>query len=71
MVMNDLSDKMTIANSKDMLEKAGLYTFGRENPATGVHYFFDAKTKEYISKVSLSKSNGEIQNLYMEALSKG
>lgn len=71
MMMNDLSDKKTIAKSKGMLEKAGIYTFARENPATGVLYFFGAKTKEFISKVSLSKSNEEIQNLYMEALSKG
>ena len=49
MVMNDLSDKMTIAKSKDMLEKAGIYNFAPENSATGVHYFFDAKTKEFIS----------------------
>ena len=71
MVMNDLSDKMTIAKSKDMLEKAGIYNFAQENPATGVLYFFDARTKEFISKVSLSKSNEEIQKVYMEALSKG
>ena len=70
MVMNDLSDKMTIAESKDMLEKAGVYAFSQENTATGVLYFFDAKTKEFISKVSLSKSNKEIRKVYMEALSK-
>ena len=71
MVMNDLSDKKSIAMSKGMLEKAGIYNFAEKNPATGMLYFFDGKTKELISKVSLAESNEEIKKAYMEALSKG
>ena len=71
MVMNDLSDKKTIAMSKGMLENAGIYNFAEKNPGTGMLYFFDGKTKELISKVSLAESNEEIKKAYMEALSKG
>ena len=71
MVMNDLSDKKTIAMSKGMLEKAGIYNFAKKNPGTGMLYFFDGKTKELISKVSLAESNEDIKKAYMEALSKG
>lgn len=71
MVMNDLSDKKTTAMSKGMLEKAGIYQFAKKNPATGMLYFFDAKSKELISKVSLAEPNEEIEKAYQEALSKG
>lgn len=71
MVMNDLSDKKTVAMSKGMLEKAGIYKFAQNNPATGILYFFDAKSKELISKVSLAESNEEIEKAYQEAVSKG
>ena len=71
MVMNDLSDKKTTAMSKDMLEKAGIYNFAEKNPATGMLYFFDAKTKKLISKVSLADTNDEIKEAYQTALGKG
>ena len=71
MVMNDLSDKKTTTMSKDMLEKAGIYDFAEKNPATGMLYFFDAKTKKLISKVSLAESNDEIKEAYQTALGKG
>lgn len=71
MVMNDLSDKKTVAMSKGMLEKAGIYKFAQNNPATGMLYFLDAKSKELISKVSLAESNEEIEKAYQEAVSKG
>ncbi|MEO6949717.1 MAG: hypothetical protein ABI123_08825 [Ginsengibacter sp.] len=70
MVMNDLSDKKTTAMSKSMLEKAGIYNFAEKNPATGMLYFFDGKTKDLVSKVSLAQPNEEIKKAYMEALSK-
>jgi hypothetical protein len=34
-------------------------------------YFFDAKSKELISKVSLAEPNEEIEKAYQEALTKG
>ena len=70
MVVNDLSDKKTVAMSKGLLEKAGIYNFAERNLATGMLYFFDVKTKELISKVSLAESNDEIEKAYQEALSK-
>ncbi|MEO6894233.1 MAG: hypothetical protein ABI136_04300 [Ginsengibacter sp.] len=71
MVMNDLSDKKTTTMSKDMLEKAGIYDFAEKNPATGILYFLDAKTKKPISKVSLAESNDKIKEAYQTALGKG
>ena len=71
MVMNDVSDKKTIAMSKDMLDKAGVYDFAEKNPGTGMLYFLDGKTKELISKVSLAEPNEKIEKAYQEALSKG
>jgi hypothetical protein len=71
MVMNDLSDKNSIAMSKGMLEKAGIYKFAEKNPATGMLYFFDAKSKKLLSKVSLAGTNDEIKEAYQAALQKG
>ena len=71
MVMNDLSNKSTITMSKDMLDKAGIYDFAEKNSATGMLYFFDAKTKKLISKVSLADTNKEIKEAYQNALQKG
>lgn len=71
MVMNDLSNDETKATSKAMLEKAGIYQFALKNPGTGMLYFFDAESKQLISKVSLAQSNEEIEKAYQEALSKG
>lgn len=70
MVTNDLSDKNTTAKSKTMLEKAGIYKFAKKNPATGMLYFFNAKTKKLLSKVSLAEPNTVIKKAYMEALPK-
>lgn len=71
MVMNDVSDKKTVATSKPMLENAGIYEFAQKNPATGMLYFFDAQSKKLISKVSLAEPDKVIKKAYMKALSKG
>ncbi len=68
MVVNDLSDKKTIAASGGMLEKAGITKFARENSGTGMLYFLDGKTKHLISKVSLAESNEPIDKAYQEGL---
>ncbi len=70
MVMNDLSDDNSKAMSKGMLEKAGIYKFAKSNPATGMLYFFNAKTKKLLSSVSLAESNEKIKQAYEDALSK-
>lgn len=70
MVMNDLSDDNSKAMSKGMLEKAGIYKFAEKNPATGMLYFFDAKTKKLLSKVSLASTNEEIKQAYQTAFKK-
>src|SRR6185312_5740786 len=71
MVMSDLSYNNSKAMSKEMLEKARIYKFAEKNPATGMLYFFNAKSKKLISKVSLASSNEEIKESYQTALRKG
>ena len=71
MVMNDLSDDNSKAMSKEMLEKAGIYKFAEKNPGTGMLYFFNAKSKKLLSKVSLASTNEEIKEAYQTALQKG
>ena len=68
MVMNDLSDDNSKAMSKEMLEKAGIYKFAEKNPGTGMLYFFDAKSKKLLLKVSLASTNEEIKEAYQTAM---
>ena len=66
--MNDLSDDNSKALSKEMLEKAGIYKFAEKNPGTGMLYFFDAKSKKLLLKVSLASTNEEIKEAYQTAM---
>lgn len=70
-VMNDLSDKKTIAASLPMLKKAGLTDFVKQNKMTGTLYFINADTKQLISSVSLAQSDDEIKKVFMDAMAKG
>ena len=70
-VMNDLSNKKTIAASLPMLKKAGLADFVKQNKMTGTLYFINADTKQLISSVSLAQSDDEIKKVFMDALTKG
>lgn len=70
MIVNDLSDKKTIAMSRRLLAKADIYDFAEKNSATGMLYFFNANTKKLLSKVSLAQSNEQIEKAYRKALSK-
>jgi hypothetical protein len=69
-IINDLSDKKTIATSNRALQKAGLDDFAEKNPATGMLYFFNADKKKRLSSASLADSNEEIEKAYKKALSK-
>ena len=71
MIINDLSDKKTIAISRRILQKADIYDFAEKNPATGMLYFFNAEKKKLLSKVSLAQSSEEIEKAYQKALAKG
>src|SRR5690606_39590274 len=57
MLMNDLSDEVSKAKSKEMLDKAGIYKLAEKNTGTGMLYFLDAQSKNLLSKVSLARTN--------------
>lgn len=68
MLMNDLSDEVSKAKSKEMLDKAGIYKLAEKNTGTGMLYFLDAQSKNLLSKVSLARTNNEIAKAYQTAL---
>lgn len=45
-VMNDLSDNESKANSIPMLKKAGVAEFAQNNTSTGTLYFVDSESKK-------------------------
>ena len=59
-VVNDLSNKETIANSQKMLVKLGLDDFTEKNKITGSIYFVDLMTKKVINSISVTKSNDDL-----------
>ena len=59
-IVNDLTDKATKAESAKKLQMAGLEQVMSSFKATGMVYFFDAKTKKLIDKISVVKSNSEL-----------
>ena len=67
-VVNNLSTDETKAESKKKLEEAGLPTFAKENNGTGLIYFMNASNKEFISKISVSKSTEAILQEFENAL---
>lgn len=69
-VMNDLSDNKTIDSSKAMLEKAGIYDFAQKNKATGMIYFFDARMKKPVDRISMAASNKDIEQAFKSVLAK-
>ncbi|MEO9003580.1 MAG: hypothetical protein ABI288_02535 [Ginsengibacter sp.] len=70
LLINDLSDKKTIAMSRRILQKVDIYDFAEKNPATGMLYFFSAEKKKLLSKISLAQSSEDIDKAYQKALSK-
>jgi hypothetical protein len=67
-VINDLTDDATKAKSKTSCEKAGVLSFASDNTATGIIYILNAKTKELVSSVSVTKSSEEIAKVLETAL---
>lgn len=62
MIALDMSDKNTIASSKKMLKSAGIpLSFMQTHKATGLVYFFNAKTKKLINEVSIANPNMQIE----------
>jgi thiol:disulfide interchange protein len=59
-VMNDVSNAETSKKSAAELTKLGLTKAMLPYKASGVVYFFDAKTKEPLTQITVANSNEEI-----------
>ncbi len=59
-VMNDLSNAESTKKSASELAKFGLTKAIKPYKASGVVYFFDAKTKAPITQITVANSNEEI-----------
>lgn len=60
LVVNDVTSAETKNNSAAGLSNNGLTDAMKNYEATGVVYFFDAKTKKTITQVTVANSNEEI-----------
>lgn len=68
-VVNNVTDDDTKAKSLVILEKAGINKDAMAKlKSTGVVYFFNVETKEYISSVSLKKKDAELVSAMNKAL---
>ncbi len=64
---NDLTNADSIEQSATALKEAGLDKVMAEKKMTGTAYFFDAATKELITKVSVAKSDQELAEAMVTA----
>lgn len=67
LVMNDVTNEETKKKSAAGLSNTGLTEAMKNYRATGVVYFFDAKTKKPITQVTIANSNEEIAYVMGEA----
>lgn len=59
-IMNDISSAETTQKSAVEVKKVGLTKAMENYKASGVVYFFDAKTKKLITQITVANSNDEI-----------
>ena len=64
---NDLTDEASKRKSAVALKEAGLDKVMAKNKGTGTTYFFDAETKELITRISVAKSNEELADAVVTA----
>jgi hypothetical protein len=62
-IENDLSNKRTKEESKLKLAAIGLEEQLKGNKTTGIIILFDPKTKKELGRISVAKSNEEIETL--------
>jgi thiol:disulfide interchange protein len=60
LVVNDVTDAETKKKSAFELKKLGITKAMKDYEATGVIYFFDAKTKKPITQITVANSDKEI-----------
>lgn len=66
LVVNDVTSAETKKKSEAELSKIGLSSAMKDYKATGVVYFFDAKTKKPLTQVTVANSNEEIAYVMAE-----
>lgn len=66
-LVNNLTDAASKEKSGAALKEAGLDKVMTEKKMTGTAYFFDAETKELITKVSVAKSDQELAEALVTA----
>jgi thiol:disulfide interchange protein len=66
-LVNDLSNDETKKKSAEELKKFGLDQAITPFNGTGMAYFFNAKTKALITKISVAKSNQELADAMVTA----
>lgn len=59
-IMNDLSNAESQKKSAIELKKAGISASMKNYKASGIAYFFDAKTKTPITQITVANTNDEI-----------
>ncbi len=59
-IANDLTNEASKKKSAAALKEAGLDKVMAENQGTGTAYFFDAKTKKLITRISVAKTDQEL-----------
>jgi hypothetical protein len=65
---NDLTNDKTKGESKDTLEKLGVYSALQHENKTGQLIIIDKKTKKVITKISVAKSTEELKAALDEAI---
>lgn len=69
-IVNDLTNKETKANSKTILKSEGIEKATSRSNTTGEITLINASNKKVISKISVAKSNTEILKAIEEAIQK-
>ena len=66
-VANNLTNAETKEESAKKLKKYGLFKKMKSHNNTGVVFFFDAKTKELVDKISVSKPSKKLAEAVQQA----
>ena len=69
-VVNDLTNNVTKASSKNTLAPFGIEKMLAKSNTTGEITLINTNTKKIISKISVAKSNNQIKKAFDEAIAK-
>ena len=66
LVVNDITNSQTFKKSADELKKSGLISAMEPYKASGIVYFFDAKTKKPLAQITMANSDEEFLHTITE-----